>query len=82
MAKIGVSQLDRNLIVTLSSIIKKRLHDTYGFIPNNVQEVQDGIDDNTMMELNNEVVVYYDGLFDDEQVQVNIEKKEYATLLN
>lgn len=82
MAKIGVSQLDRNLIVTLNSIIKKRLHDAYGFIPNNVQEVQDGIDDNTMMELNNEVVVYYDGLFDDEQVQVNIEKKEYATLLN
>lgn len=82
MAEIGVNKLDGNLIRELNGIMKKRLFSVYNRVPNDRAEIEKGIDDATMSSLINEVVIYYDGLFDDDPVTVNIEKREFAALLN
>lgn len=81
MAKILMNQLDPDLLSNITSGVKEKMFLTYGHVPCDRQKIVEGLDDEFVEGLSKEIRDYYDGLFDDDPVEINISKEEYAELV-
>lgn len=81
MAKILMNQLDPDLLSSVASEVKEKMFSAYGHVPCDRQKIVEGLDDEFIEGISKEIRDYYDGLFDDDPVEVHISKEEYAELV-
>lgn len=81
MAKIMMNQLDYDVIDSLTSKVKAKMFKVYGSVPCDTESIIAGLDDEFIEDAENEIKAYYDGLFDDNGIEVAISKEEYAGLI-
>ena len=76
-----MKQLDTDLIENITARIKEHVFKKYNMIPIDRGQITEALDDGFVSSVEDEIKHYYDGLFDESEVHVNISKQEYAELI-
>lgn len=81
MARITLQQLDTDLVESITADIKKHVYEKCNMIPVDRSKIIEAINGEFLTSIETEIKHYYDGLFDDADVEVGISVQEYAELI-